>query len=320
MGHVRECRRSRPGILLSLSALVLAGCAPATVPTLEAQPPPATPFQPTSVPSPTAAASPSPTVASAPTPTSTEIVPLDTSCTRPDAVTVSPDGLWTAVDCHDVAAIFTVLRADGQRWTIGGEPLAASQTLTRHALYWSPDGRYLFFAQTLLRIDTDLHAYAQVGTIQRLALATGDVQPIVISVNDVAAYAVAFDAGSQRMAWVQADSPERLTVLDLRTYAPQKHTLQLELASGGDLVWSPEGDRLAMSAVRAGGGGVVVMFEPATGTVVALPTPDERVLRVLAWEPGGLVRLQDESWPAPGAWLLNLTTGDFLRQLAEDSP
>lgn len=224
------------------------------------------------------------------------------------------------MDCHDFAARFTVLRADGPRWTIGDEPLAASQTLTRRALWWSPDGRYLFFAQTLVRADTDPHAYAQVGSIKRLALATGDVQPIVISVNDVAAYAVAFDVGSRRMAWVQADSPDRLTVLDLLSYVPQKHTLQLELTVGGDLVWSPEGDRLAMSAVRPGGRGVVVMIEPDTGTVVALPTPDERVLRVLAWEPGGLVRLQDESWPAPGAWLLNLTTGDFLRQLAEDSP
>lgn len=305
-----------------LGALVLAGCGPMALP---AAPEPATNTTVTTiVPTTPSETAPPPiahtATAPAPSPTPQDLDWVASVCDHADAISLAPAGDWAAVDCHEARARFTVLRRDGPRWLIGDEPLAASFTLTRSALFWSPDGRYLFFDQEVVRADTAPTGFAQVGSVERLTLATGDRVPILVSVNDVAAYSVAFDPNGAWLAWLLADSPQRINVVDLNTYATHKIDLNTGLAVAGDLLWSPEGDRLALAGVHADGRGGVVMIEPATGTTVALPTPDDRVLRLVAWAAGDVIDLHDETWPAPGAWRLNLTTGDFLRQIAEEPP
>lgn len=309
-------------MLAGLCALLLASCGPLAVPT--APEPESTALSPTTLP-PTPAATTQPrvertTTAPAPSPTPPDLAWVESVCDHADAISLAPAGDWAAVDCHEARARFTVLRRDGPRWLIGDEPLAASLTLTRHALFWSPDGRYLFFDQEVVRADTDPTGFAQVGSVERLTLATGDRVPILVSVNDVAAYSVAFDPKGAWLAWLLADAPQRITVVDLNSYATHKIDLNTDLVVAGDLLWSPEGDRLALAGVRADGRGAVAMVEPTTGTIVVLPTPDDRVLRLVAWPAGDLIELHDESWPAPAAWRLNLTTGAFLRQVAEEPP
>lgn len=322
MGHLSECRRSWRSVWAGLGALVLAGCGPLALPTAP-EPATTTTIPTTIATTPSATAKPvvEPTAtAPAPSPTPTDLDWVTSICHSPDAISLAPAGDWAAVDCHEARARFTVLGREGPRWVIGDEPLAASFTLTRRALFWSADGRYLFFDREVVRADTDPTGFAQVGSVERLTLATGDRVPILISVNDVAAYSVAFDPNGAWLAWLLADAPQRITVVDLSTYAMHKIDLSLSLAAGGDLTWSPQGDRLALAGVQADGRGAVVMIEPGTGTTVALPTPDDRVLRLVAWPVGDLIELHDQSWPAPGAWRLNLTTGDFLRQIAEEPP
>ena len=256
------------------------------------------------------------------TPTSTATAPASaptTSCAQPLSVSASPNAEWLAVDCHDTAARFTVA-GPSQSWTIGGEPLSQRESLHRRALFWSPDGRFLYLAESAWRAEQDPEGYAQIGSIHRLTLATGDLVTLLISVNDVPAYSAAIDRDGAQLAWLQADAPQRLTVMDLHTFATHKLDLARELATAGDITWDPDGGRVLLSAVNHNGAGALVMVEPSTSTAVTLPTPDDRVMRVTGWEPDGPVQLHDTAWPDPGVWILNLTTGDFMRQTPVEAP
>lgn len=245
---------------------------------------------------------------------------LAARCALPDSSSVSPTGAWAAADCHDTSAQLLVGANDGVVWTIGGEPLSVRQILRRRPLLWSADGRYLYFTQTAHRSGDDAHAFAAVGSVYRLTLASGDTIEIVRSVNNLPAFSVAVDSGGARLAFLPSDAPERVTVIDLQSYAPLKIALGVVIAAAGDLTWSPDGDRLLLSAVLADGRGTLIMIEPATQTILALATPEDRVMRILAWPPGELLALRDEAWPAPGAWTLHLATGEYLRQIAEEQP
>jgi Tol biopolymer transport system component len=261
-----------------------------------------------------------PTASPAMTATPTQAFDVSALCAAPTAVSLSPDGAWAAIDCHETASLLTVLGLNGSRWAVGGETLARSFSLNRTALCWSPDGRFLYFAETTWRAYNDPEGYAQIGSIHRLTLATGDQVALVISVNDMPAFAAAIDPTGAHLAWVNAASPQLLTLIDLRSFDTHKLTLAPELVTAGDVTWSPEGDRLALSAVKANGGGALVMIEPDTKTAVTLPTPDDRVMRIKAWTPDGAILLRDEAWPDPGVWTLNLTTGTFVRQTTDDPP
>lgn len=281
--------------------------------------PTASPHPKSLTPTPVATAAPTAT-AITPTSTATAAPSAPTSlCAQPQSVSASPDAEWLAVDCHDTAARFTV-SGPTLTWTIGGEALSQREILNRQALFWSPEGRFLYFSETAWRSDYDVAGYAQVGSIHRLTLATGDLVTLLISVNDVPAFSAAIDHDGTQLAWLQADAPQRLTVMDLRTFATFKLDLTPELATAGDLIWDPDGGRVLLSAVNRKGAGALVMVEPATSTAVTLPTPDDRVMRVTAWEPDGPVQLHDTAWPDPGVWILNLVTGDFMRQTPVEAP
>ncbi len=287
---------------------------------------PSLPSAPTASPQPkppaTTSVAPPPATATAVAPTSTATAPPNaptTSCAQALSVSASPNAEWLAVDCHDTAARFTV-SGPGLRWLIGGEVLSQRESLNRRALLWSSEGRFLYFSETAWRPEHDPEGYAQIGSIHRLTLATGDVVTLLISVNDVPVYSAAVDRDGAQLAWLQTDAPHRLTVMDLRTFATHKLDLAPELATAGDLTWDPDGGRVLLSAVNHKGAGALVMVEPATSTAVTLPTPDDRVMRVTAWEPDGPVQLHDTAWPDPGVWILNLTTGDFMRQAPVEAP
>jgi hypothetical protein len=316
MGHIHECRRSWRPAWFACGAFLIAACSPLTTP-----PSPDAPMA-TQAPLPAtrlpATAAP---VASltAPAPTTAATVTPNTDCAQPLAISASPKAGWLAVDCHDTAARFTVSNSS-LTWTIGGEALSQRESLERQALMWSLDDRFLYFTETAWRAEHDREAYAEIGSIHRLTLATGDLVTLLISVNDVPAYSAAIDRDGAHLAWLQADAPRRVTIMDLHTFATRKLDLAPELATAGDLTWDPEGGRVLLSAVSRTGAGALVMIEPATSTAVMLPTPDDRVMRITAWEPDGPVQLHDTAWPDPGVWTLNLTTGDFMRQGPVEGP
>lgn len=320
MGHGRGCqgacqvRWAGVGLLWALS---LAACAPLDQPAIDPAPA-AAPTHTARRPTPSATASPYP-----PTPTTAGQAAEATAtwtvdCVEPRDMSLSPDEGWAAFDCQTTISRFDVVDRSGVVWSLGGEPASSNQHLARRAEFWSADGRYLFFSQTLRKASGSATAEST-GSLYRLTLTSGDIVPVLVSVNDAPAYVFAVDPAGQRLAWLLVDSPDVLTLLDLISYATQRVNLDSKLSSIDEPTWSPDGGLLALTGVRSGRG-VLITFDPATNAVVTLPTPDDRAMHILDWPIDGPLTLQDDDWPSPGTWTLNLVSGAFLRSVVEAGP
>jgi len=269
-------RRHR--LILALSLVVVTGCGS----TATSVAPTASSIPSTVAGSPSPAPTPAPTAATTPTPTST----------RPPTSTPAPSPSPAPIPSHSGSGGGAIAFAsrEGSEWQVyvmnadGSEPtMATAGTRGGYEPGWSPDGTKIVFQYGGLQI-VDLAA----GGILRLPLAgKSDALPNEYLVKP---------AWSPDGEWI-AFLNESGTQGDIYLVRPDGTDLRRltesdDISRDGNLVWSPDGTKLAYSAVRSGGIEIHVLDVEgappgdAAGQRLTDSLPPVRNL-VTSWSPDG---------------------------------
>lgn len=240
----------------------------------------------------------------------------------------SPDGQWQAAgmvawpqgDNYEYHEMLTVSHTSGSpewvlvdAWHEAG--LGASFSA---AAQWSQDGLYFYFSNQVIPDGCTLFGPRGVD-LYRLTLATGEVQ--VILPGNYFGLSLSPDAGL--VAAIQQVTREFI-IHDLGT--GKEIVVDLDPVvdyAAGDMVWSPEGDQLALTlAIQPCNGDFaepglfaasssILVVDTQTGGVHTLIEQDDRKLETIAWDEPDWITLRDMEG---NLWSLNVETGELVRQ------
>lgn len=236
---------------------------------------------------------------------------------------VSPDGRWLAVSVvmtpragggYTGGEYYTQLRVvrreAGLAWTVvdAWAPYGLGYT-TPQPLRWSRDGRYLYYTH---RPVVDGCALFVTGwDLWRVELSTGRVTELASELG----LALALAPDERTVAYVRED----LRLRELATGAERRIRLE-GLASAarrevGNLVWSPDGAQLLLTAAYAACEPdtwvhTLAVVDVKTGALRVVLNQDARQFRAVSWAD------QEHAWLVDSAgrrWSLEVATGAVTR-------
>ena len=168
----------------------------------------------------------------------------------------SPDGAWVAIECAEsVTGVYnrsvpTITWQIDYSETFQLQYYEESMWGYMHPIHWSPDGGYLYLMPTPLGMDGGCPWYVDGMALLRLDLATGDATYTLSPAKGF--YDVSFSRGGGYLAyfrnWIE---PPALNLLNMVTGDEQYILLDKQYTGAGDVLWSPDGSRIVLSA-RAG--------------------------------------------------------------------
>lgn len=254
------------GFLLLVSTFIISACSnqiqlqvtPTSTATTTASLPTSTRTTPKPTTSLTATVKPvtrTPTSTPRATATGTQILPTPDGSLRSYA---SPDGKWIAkvfsgTGSDTTPASYTkITSVDGvYEWTLGYDDKYRQQYLSQEGFlwpyHWSKDGRYLYIA---IEPQFDGPLYFSDGAgLQRLDLQTGRVTD-AISGAEFTFYAFSFSPNDASLAYVlEWNTPLKLIIRNLATGEERWTRLPEEYPQAGDIVWSPDGQKVILGVV-----------------------------------------------------------------------
>ena len=239
----------------------------------------------------------------------------------------SPDGEWQAAgmvawpqEGAEYHVMLTVSQSGGPvKWALVDAWYEAGLGAGFPApVQWSADGQYFYFSNQMTPDGCSLFSPKRLD-LYRLTLATGEVQAVLPG----SFYGVFLSPDGRSVAAFRQVT-RAFVVDDLDT--GQKTMVNLDPGvdyASGAVVWSPDGDRLALTlAIHPCGGGYdgqglfavsssIVMVDTQTGEVRTLIEEDDRKFETVAWDEPERITLKDKE----GAlWLLNVNTGELIQQ------
>lgn len=169
---------------------------------------------------------------------------------------LSPDKNWLARDCH-IDSMFRVSNIDGSKYfeishneissIVLADPSDPYITVSDvFPLFWSNDGRFLFFTDYVCCVDTD--AFGSDDSLLRLNLQTGEWSEVISG----GANYFKFSPLGKNLVHIPNDiagsgMPVVVNVIDLETWS-QDQILLDDYEQAGSVVWSPEENNLVLVA------------------------------------------------------------------------
>lgn len=169
-------------------------------------------------------------------------------------ISLSPDKKWLARDCQR-DNVFRVSKIDGSmNFEISHEEISnlvledSSNAYVGDVfpLFWSSDGRFLFFSEDICCVDTD--AYGSSDSLFRLNLQTGAWSEVISG----GANYFKFSLLGQKLIHIPNDisgagMPVIINIIDLETWS-QEHILLNDNEQAGSVVWSPDENNIVLVA------------------------------------------------------------------------
>lgn len=307
-----------PTLLALLATLCLTACAP-----IQATPP-----------TPTAPASAAATRrATAPPPPVTVVVAVVTPPATPQLPTAAPSATTTATESPLAQAESTVIAPDGQRVAYFFGLYKARLIVTDAAgvilqdidegnldtegefrfVAWSADSQRLYFTTHVYFDGNGIGFYDGVG-LRQLDVVTGQLTELLPD-RDAAGYwqpsVFALAPDETQLAYVvYADQHYDLILRDLSTGAERR--LLLESYTGaGSLVWSPQGDQLALALTTDedwANGFTIAVIDTVTLTTPQVVYTDTRLLDPISWTKADELVLRERGG---GDYVLDLTSREL---------
>jgi hypothetical protein len=232
------------------------------------------------------------------------------------SLSTSPDGQWLAegrlayvTEGDNVVGYdteFRVSRADGAAaWLLMDRVQGAGMGYdVPEVIRWSADGQTLTFTDRPVPDGCGL--FVNGSNLFQADLATGQVAELMPTL----ARSLALSADAGRVAYLPWGPAPDLVLRDLATGAERQVTLDIPLADAGNLVWSPDGQSLALvQAVDPCSNTTthsIFRVNLETGAVETLLEADERQFTIVEWPEMNALRLQDKDG---GWWRLDPDTG-----------
>jgi hypothetical protein len=185
--------------------------------------------------------------------TATQIAGFPATCDQFyfDDILLSPNGTWMAIHCgYSHNQTLEVINQEGKQWIFHIQDFVAPNFIHdgevgEGGLYpehWTNDAEYLYFT-SYIGFDgggTCVYGFGVSGLF-RLNVNTGAVSAVLKAKSSTQGYEIAFSPGGGKLAYI-SDTP---AILDFRT--GEKTIIDPGAAVAGDLVWSPDGSKLAFA-------------------------------------------------------------------------
>lgn len=169
-------------------------------------------------------------------------------------ISLSSDKKWLARDCQR-DNVFRVSKIDGSKsFEISHEEvsnLVLEDSSNGYvdgvfSLFWSSDGRFLFFSEYICCVDTD--AYGSLDGLIRLNLQTGELSEVISG----GANYFNFSPTGKKIVHIPFDRsgfghPVIINILNLETWSQNQVLLQ-DYEQAGSVVWSPDENSLVLVA------------------------------------------------------------------------
>jgi hypothetical protein len=188
------------------------------------------------------------------------------------------------------------------------EPLPGHTTPRRVA--WSDDGRYFYF--TARPVPDGCGGLVNGSDLRRLDTETGEVTELL----PPSGFWVSLSPDEGTLAYVTWRE-EDLVVRDLGNGAERRVELDPgEDFTAGEIVWSPGGERLALTVAHLPCTGAwaastsVLVVDVVTGKARTLLEEDERLLLTARWTEEGILLAERDRFDDP-LWLLDPDTGEL---------
>lgn len=240
----------------------------------------------------------------------------------------SPDGRWQAAgmvawprgDFYEYHEMVTVFQTGGSnKWVLVDAWYASGLGASfLSPMQWSQDGQYFYFSNQVTPDGCVLFSPRSMD-LYRLTLATGEVQVVLPG-----SYFGLFLSPDARLVAGFKQMTREFVIRDLDT----GKEIAVDLDPGTDyhagaIVWSPEGDQLALTlAIQPCSGDFtgmglftasssIVLVDTSTGAVQTLIEKDDRKFETVSWDDPESITLKDKEGKL---WSLNVETGELTVQ------
>jgi hypothetical protein len=228
---------------------------------------------------------------------------------------LSPDGHWVAYG--DWMKTGVVRISDGKEWSLSYVELYGQSVGSidgyLFADHWTQDGRFLYLA-VLPQFD-GCRFFVDGAMLLRLNLETGAVTEVLPrGSNWFVFYAFSFAPNDSRLAYIQdSQAPLAINLVHMATGTRTEIALGTMYSSAGSMLWSPDGQRLALAAtVGAVSCGNDDRFAVAVlaldGHVVEVVPPSNLWLDPVTWVDEGTLLLNQRR-DGDAYWSLDLDSG-----------
>lgn len=195
------------------------------------------------------------------------------------------------------------------RWTLADQTLNYGLGYTTpRPFHWSADGRYLYF--TNMAVPDGCSLFHNGSDLYRADLSTGQVTEIV----PPWAWWVSLSPDEQTAVSVRWNGEAlELTLRDLASGAERGTTLEGKYTQAGSLVWSPDGQALALTLAAhpcdpSKWTQAITRVDATTLSPIILLPDDKRLFVTTDWPEADKILLTDQ---AGNIWVMAVTTGDL---------
>ncbi len=233
--------------------------------------------------------------------TEKEISQFPLGCEHSYNFDLSPDAKWLATSCGDKShSSLVVQNKEGIKWTLNFEDFLhpSFETGTPGGLKvisWDSKGEYLYFTATVGWSGGGDFCFSGGGTLGlfRLDLKTGSWTTLIDRTNRFPGDKIRFSPTGRRYA----TDIDGITISDLKT----GEVIQIDASNVMELIWSPDGSKLAYSVSRCNEEGLVIdstlyIWDALENETRLMLKTDKIILRPDAWDDVAILEISGEEF------------------------
>lgn len=233
--------------------------------------------------------------------TGKEIDQFPKGCEDSYGFDLSPDAKWLATSCGDKTySILAVQNKEGIKWVLKFEDFlhpSFSQGTPGglKIIFWDSEGKYLYFTATVGWSGGGDFCFSGGGTLGlfRLNLKTGSWTTLIDRTDRFPGDKIRFSPTGRRYA-VDLNG---ITITDLQT----GDVIQIDASNVMELIWSPDGTKLAYSISRCNEDGFVIdsslyIWDAHINESRLILTTDKILLSPISWDDVSMLEISGEEF------------------------